>query len=181
MSTVRQLLLDDSFKFKSEHGGEYSIGKRKGKRPFSRKKSMHLTLKSSKAIGQWSLLNFRKPIEKMIQRAAKRRDVRVYDLANSGNHIHLLFRAKEKREFQNFLREISSKIAKQVTGARKGRASGRFFDLLAFTRVIEWGKAFQIVKSYLLQNRLETAGSIPYKERRTRPIIRPPLESKWVP
>ena len=50
----KQLLLDDSFILSLVHGGEYSVGKRKIIRPVSTKKPMHLTLRSSFAIGRYS-------------------------------------------------------------------------------------------------------------------------------
>ena len=57
---------------------------------------------------------------------------------------------------------------------KSSRAKGKFWDLLVFSRIVEWGKAFRIVMAYVLQNELEANGEIPYKARRIKIKLRPP-------
>ena len=45
-----------------------------------------------------------------------------------------------------------------VTGAKKGRAVGRFWEKLAYSRVISWGREFLRLKAYLAKNTLEALG-----------------------
>ena len=47
-----------------------------------------------------------------------------------------------------------------VTGARKGHAVGKFWDELAFSRILGWGREFERVKSYLTKNILEGLGAL---------------------
>ena len=47
-----------------------------------------------------------------------------------------------------------------VTGARKGQAVGKFWDELAFSRILGWGREFERVKSYLTKNILEGLGAL---------------------
>ncbi len=49
-------------------------------------------------------------------------------------------------------------IARIVTGAKKGSAFGRFWDALAYSRVVEWGRAYFIAKYYVIQNEMEAEG-----------------------
>lgn len=81
--------------------------------------------------------------------------VRVYRFAIAGNHIHLLVKAPNRKSFQGFLRKLSGSIAQLVTKARKGNPVGRFWDALAFSRVISWGKDFKSVNFYIQKNLIE--------------------------
>jgi len=55
---------------------------------------------------------------------------------NVGNHLHLLARARRRADFQSFLRDLGGSLAIAVTGARKGNRIGRFWDKLAWSRVV---------------------------------------------
>jgi REP element-mobilizing transposase RayT len=151
------------------HGGEYAKGKRKTARPFDTKKPVHLVLRASSAKGTLSLLSPRNqiPVKQIIHKFARRWGVTIYKYSNNGNHLHLALRAKNRWEFQKFLKTITGLIARYVLRAKKGKAKGKFWDNLAFTRVAEWGKAYKTLEDYVLQNILEAAGAIPYKPRRS--------------
>lgn len=85
--------------------------------------------------------------------------VRIYRFSNVGNHLHLLVLPGSRKGFQNFLRSITGSIALLVTGTRKGNElERRFWDLLAFTRVLSWGREFRIVSIYFVKNLLESLG-----------------------
>jgi len=85
--------------------------------------------------------------------------VRIYRFSNVGNHLHLLVLPGSRKGFQNFLRSITGSIALLVTGTHKGNElKRRFWDLLAFTRVLTWGREFQIVSIYFVKNLLESLG-----------------------
>lgn len=154
------------------HGGDLRPGRRKIARPFDPKQALHLVLRSSKAQGKWSMLtpaNCRE-VHDFTHRLADRWGVRVYRYANVGNHLHLLIKARSRAVFQRFLRELSGGIAMRVTGARKGAALSRdgdgttrgFWDDLAFSRIVHWGRDYNGVALYLIKNLFEAAG-IPMK------------------
>lgn len=167
----RQLLLDDSFIFSPIHGGEYATGRRKIGRPISAKKPIHLTLRSSHAVG---VLSFRTKknrefISALIKSLSRKWGIRIYEFSINSNHLHFALRTLTRRGLQNFLRTLGGQIAAFVTGARKGRPFGkRFFDLPAFTRIGQWGKAFKRLKAYVTQNVLEACGTIPYQPRKVK-------------
>jgi hypothetical protein len=103
---------------------------------------------------------------------ARRTSVRVYDYANAGTHLHLLVRAKHRSGFQAFLRSFAGVAARLVTGARRGQPIGRFWDDLAYSRVLSWGREFIRVREYVVQNELEALGVIAYQPRSRRPRSR---------
>lgn len=94
-----------------------------------------------------------------VHSAADRYRVRVHRFENVGNHLHLLISTPSREAFQNFLRTMSGAIAMFVTGAKKGQGlKKRFWDLLAWSRVVNWGRDFQVVKTYFFKNALESLG-----------------------
>jgi hypothetical protein len=86
---------------------------------------------------------------------AKRFGVRVYDFANVGTHLHLVIRVRCRPAFQGFLRSFAGIVARRVTGACRGRPSGRFFAGLAWSRVASWGKDYWRLRHYVFRNRIE--------------------------
>lgn len=72
--------------------------------------------------------------------------------------MHLLLQAKRREDFQNFLRVFTQAVMFLVTGARKGNPTGRFWDALAFSRVVEWGRDWKNMLRYLEKNLFEGAG-----------------------
>lgn len=135
-----------------EHGGELSVGRRKLARPVAVRHPMHVVLRSSLATGAWSLRRRknRERVARELGRFACRFGIRIYQAANSGNHLHLLVRARRRLDFQNFLRAVAGAIARFVMGR-----PGRFWDLLAYSRVVQWGRDYSGVRAYVLQNEWE--------------------------
>jgi REP element-mobilizing transposase RayT len=155
------------------HGGELSLNKRKTKRPFDPKQALHVVLSSSKAKGRHSMLSPKnaRTINELLTKLKVRWNISVYRHANVGNHFHLLIRAKSRRDWQGFIRELSGGIAMIVTGARKGFALARskteaiaesakrgFWDHLVFTRIVAFGKDFAGMVEYVKVNFLEGSG-----------------------
>jgi REP element-mobilizing transposase RayT len=150
-------------------GGSYLRGNAKIKRPITTKRAMHLVMASSIARGPMSMLRFREPIERTIYKQANKLGVKVYRLANAGNHLHLLILPHSRKALHSFLRSISGLIARIVTGAQRGSSKKlRFWTARPFTRIVEWGRDFRGVCNYLLQNTLEALGFIEYKERKVK-------------
>lgn len=142
------------------HGGDVGKGRHKGARPFSPRRPLHIVLRSSRARGSLSL---RKPwnegaIGELLRRLSIRYAVHVYQFANAGNHLHLLARCSDRRRLQSFLRCFAGLVARAVTGAEKGRPFGRFWDSLAYSRILTWGREYRGVRAYILQNEMEAIG-----------------------
>ena len=146
---------------RSSLGGETSKGHRKLRRPLDRKRPIHLVLKSSHAKGALSMLSRRNRLEvkRIFQQRARQFGVTIHGFENMGNHIHAALTFRRKEEFQNFLRTVSALIARHVTGARKGNPFGkRFWDHLAFTRVVTGLRSWKGLLGYLKKNQIEREG-----------------------
>ena len=174
MTSLRQLLLPGisaRSRSRRELGGDIGRGKRKQSRPFSGRLPLHLVLRSSRARGPWSLR--RRPHEAAIaeelERAARRFNVKIYERATVENHIHLLVRARSRESLSNFLRFVGGRIAQRVTGALKGQPCQRFWDELAWSRIVTWGPDFRNVIAYIQLNLCETMGLVPQRPRRRTP------------
>jgi REP element-mobilizing transposase RayT len=145
----------------TEHGGDTRDGLRKTRRPFSPDSALHLVFKSTRAKGNWSLLHRRNraQVEKLIYTQASKAHVRVYRLANVGNHIHLLVKAPYRESLAKFLRAVPGLIARHVTQARKGlKLTGRFWERSAYSRLVHWGREFKALTAYLNKNLLKACG-----------------------
>jgi REP element-mobilizing transposase RayT len=99
---------------KKEHGGIHSFGRRRSRRPLTTKEPLHVTLRSDFARGSRSLLRHRPLINYVIQKASLRFDIRVYQKAICGNHIHLLIRGRNRTDIQNFFRVVAGHIAQRI-------------------------------------------------------------------
>lgn len=147
------------------HGGDLSVGRRKGPRPLCTRRPLHVVMRAERARGELSLLTRRNSgiVKNLLAKWTSRCSVRVYEFANSGNHLHLLLLAKSRDDIQTFLRAFCGVVALKVTRAGKGKGLGkRFWDLLVYTRVAEWGKAFEAVRRYVVRNRVGHCVGFPY-------------------
>jgi hypothetical protein len=139
------------------HGGVGSLGHRKESRPLDKKLWTHLILKSEKACGAFGFLRPKNQlfIAKLFEKKALKFHVTIQSFANVGNHLHVKLKFANRDDFQNFLRSITSLIARFVTGARKGKPFGKFWDGLAYTRVVTTKKEELLLRGYLKANRIE--------------------------
>jgi REP element-mobilizing transposase RayT len=140
----------------------------KEKRPITVQAPMHLVMRSDIAKREYSLLRKERRIQQLIYDQGRKFGVKIYRLANAGNHLHLIILPRSRRAFTGFVRAISGLIARFILRAERGRARGiRFWDKRPFTRIISWGREYAMVCDYLLQNTLEALGFLPYRPRRT--------------
>jgi REP element-mobilizing transposase RayT len=142
---------------RTQHGGQVRRGQRKLERPVSTRRPMHVVLTSHRARGGWSLRKHDRAIRQVLRRMARRFDVRVYDFANVGSHLHLVLRARRREGFQGFLRSFVGIVARRVTGAERARPRGPFFDGLAWSRVVSWGRDYWGLRNYVFRNEIEGA------------------------
>ncbi len=140
------------------HGGSATQGRRKLQRPLDSRKPVHLVLKSSHAKGQRSFLGSRNKLKiaSILKDRAKQFAITLHSQQNVGNHIHVVASFKRREDFQNFLCTIAALIARHVTGARKGKPFGvKFWDSLAFTRVVMGRRDQYGLLRYVDKNRIE--------------------------
>lgn len=119
----------------------------KCKRPFKRKCSMHIVLRARKSC----LLHIDQRVEKIIERQARKHRIRIYNLQNVGNHIHLVLQTKSKENLSNFLRASTGLISRRLKAIK-------LWMQRPFSRVVRWGKAFQTLKNYMAINKYQARG-----------------------
>jgi REP element-mobilizing transposase RayT len=156
-------LIQQRFSF-AESNGTSSYGgaaiRRIQARPVVPKRAHHVTLRASQARGEWSFL---KPknyalVRALLRRQAKRHYVALESFVNVGNHLHLKVRPQTREGFANFLRSVTCLLSRAITGARKGRPlQKRFFDTLAWSRVVRTWAEEKILNRYFDDNALEAA------------------------
>jgi REP element-mobilizing transposase RayT len=156
-----------SFTPRSKHGGGLHQGHRKLARPIDTRRPLHLVFRSERAQGGWSLnrLKHAEKIENLLKNLGRRHHVQIMQYANAGNHLHMVVRAKDREGFKRFTKTLTGLVARMVTGAKKGKPVGKFWDSLFFSRIVEWGKALVHARDYVLQNMLETEGWMDYRPR----------------
>ena len=100
----------------------------------------------------------------MLKTFSKKYRIRVYRYENVGNHLHLLLKTEgksqsgAKADFQNFLRRFAGAVAFQVTDAKKASPQGGFWEKLAYSRLITWGREYKAIHDYFTKNFFESKG-----------------------
>ncbi len=169
---MKQALLFKEKKTSLEFGGTLLKGKRKGKRPITLSKPLHLVMRSDVAVGTLSLTRFDKLISSRLKSYALKFHIKVYKLAINRNHLHLCIQGQDKEEIASFLKVFAGIIAKKLLSHSKVKLK-KFWTLRVFSRVVHWGKDFNGVLNYIQQNILEANGTIPYKPRNRRARVHP--------
>ena len=161
---------------KAQHGGTERTGQRKTSRPLEPTLPLYVVLRSSRARGKWSLARSptRAAVKATLRTLSARHGIKVFEYSNGGDQVHLLLRARSRASFQAFLRAFAGLVARKVTGARKGKPSGRFWDTLTYSRVLKWGEEFDLVRSFLAGGELDALALLrqPPKSPPKRPAAR---------
>ena len=184
MKKSKRLLLIPKTQPKKEHGGSRAEGRRRVARPLNIKQSHHITLKSIHAVGPRSLFRHKKLILGLMKKNSVRFQVKVYEYAIQGNHLHLLVKAQSREGMQNFFRVLAGHSAQSIlkdnplsqeargsasseqelkTGCKKNQRV--FWSYLIYSRVVSWGREFRTVTTYIQRNTLELLQIIVYQPR----------------
>jgi len=147
----------------SAYGGSLQTTRkgRAGGRPLCTARSIHLTLRSTQARGARS---FRQPhhadkVRSLIKRFSGKFKVRVFSVANVGNHLHLHVQLANLKAYTRFIRALTAAIAMAIMGTGKGKpAQAKFWDRRPFTRLVNGVREFIRVKDYIEINNLEGDG-----------------------
>jgi hypothetical protein len=90
--------------------------------------------------------------------------VQIQDFVNMGNHLHLKVKFKDAKRFQQFLKSFTALLAREITGAKKGKPFGKFWDGLAFTRVLMTRFEELGLKGYFTGNHIQK--EVGYRSRK---------------
>lgn len=135
----------------TECGGGPARGNLRHARYFRRKTWMHIVLRSRKAKGSFGLRLPRhwQEIERIRKQAAADFDIQVAQSVNTGNMLQFRVRSAKRENLQNFLRVMTCLVARSVTGARKGKPFGRFWEGLAYSRIMTDSRSLTTLQNYL--------------------------------
>jgi len=148
-------------------------------RPLSSKQALHIVLRSDDAQGARSMLKKERVIQNTFLKLGRKHGVKVYRVANAGNHLHLLVRFTQRRGLQNFLRGSTGLIARKMMGRERGPALEKdetriskknFWTQRPFTRIVSWGRDFNSTLAYVNLNTLESLGFISRNFTRALPV-----------
>lgn len=140
-------------------GGKFRTYNPNAARPIAAKVPIHVVMRSPMAKGHLSLLFFDKEIRGILVKHSKKLGIRIYDLANAGNHLHFICYLPRPSSWKVFIRSVTGLIARLVLSAERGSAVGaKFWEGRPWTRILMWGKAFKAAKDYLGLNKIEALG-----------------------
>lgn len=77
---------------------------------------MHLVLRSTQAVGEWSFRRQPELIKRLIYKDANKIGVKVHGIANVGNHLHLHVKLTHRFTYDRFIRALTGAIALAITG-----------------------------------------------------------------
>lgn len=148
--------------------GGMLLNTRKGRsqgRPLSTRHTLHLTLKSSVAMGSKSFLIRKNSeiIQRSLKRFAQRFGIKILSVANVGNHIHLHLKLTRRQTYAPFIRAVTSAIAMGISGTSRWRTletAGlkKFWDYRPFTRIVVGLRARLSLEDYIKVNQMEGLG-----------------------
>jgi REP element-mobilizing transposase RayT len=147
----------------------YSLGgtslkkRRKIKRPLTPGLPTHVVFKSSKAKGELSFYRHKKIVASLLKAKSNKFFIEILEFVNMGNHLHLKIRFKSTENVGKFLKSFSATLARAITGARRGKKFGKFWDGLVFTRVLKSKFEELGLKGYFEGNHRQR--ELGYKER----------------
>ena len=139
-----------------EFGGGLNQGKRKSTRAISTNLPIHLVLKTRKELNLFTQVN-RNDFLIYLARYTKKFNIKLYSWSVQKNHIHLCIRISQRENYQKFIRSLTGILAR-LWG--KG-----VWQLLPYSRLVNWGKDFQNVLNYIEMNEAEIQGFREYKKR----------------
>lgn len=154
----------DLIKRRKYYGG--SLCYRKVERPLDPNKAVHVTMRSVVCTKGITLRKHTAGINKYILKFSEKFAVRVYKHSVNSNHIHIVMRVKDRKQFVDFIRALSGSIALKMK--LKYNIVQDFWQERPFTRLVSWGRDFQNVCKYIFKNFKETVGFINYTPRTNR-------------
>jgi REP element-mobilizing transposase RayT len=107
----------------------------------------------------------RKFVDEVVRHWARACGVRIYEIVNVGNHLHLVIKISDVNSYKKFIRIITARIARHIGQRERGPARAnkwapsdfQFWLGRPFTRIIEWGRDWDNLLNYMIKN-LHQAG-----------------------
>lgn len=107
-------------------GGSLLKSHPKVKRPLATKFPIHVVLRANSSKLRLPKTYFK--VNQLIQKTAKKYGIKIYKMANVGNHLHLLIKLSKLDLWKGFIRELSSKIAALVDKVTRLKISRELYQ-----------------------------------------------------
>ena len=98
-------------------------------------------------------------IEKLIRGEASRFKIKLFNVALNWSHVHLLIRIPNRKSYVGFVRSLNSKLVRLLSSVLKKNMT-KIFTLRPYTKILTWGKQFEIVIDYHFLNQQEARGLV---------------------
>ena len=137
-------------------GGALLTGQRKSARPLTKKKPLHFVLKSKKKI----LFGHKAFILKILTTYAQKFGLKIYQISVQKDHVHFSARLHNREQYKKFIRTVTGLVARKLGPG--------LWKVRPFSRIVHWGRAYEILKDYISMNEREVLGLQPYTLRKHR-------------
>ena len=201
-----------SYSFKYCSGGQLrKFRKGRKRRNLSQKHPLHLVFRANQGVIKSRSFRSHKNfqlISKLIQKYARRFNIKIANYSIQSNHIHLLVRCNRRSQYQSFFRVLAGQTvqqmakqqllrettsintnAKRVTDTPQATANKMrkqekpgygLWCVRPFTRIVARRKQIKIVHDYIRLNELEAQGKIAYKINRLKDLTPLEWQSLWL-
>ena len=157
---------DIHFCMKQYFGGSHLKRKRKSQRPLDFKKCTHLVLRLKEQLP--SLFDPRdQELRKLFTEIAEKYEIRVYQTVMNHTHVHSSLLIPNRKAYVRFIRELCSRLV-SYWSERIGIRLKKVFESRPFSRIVAWGRSYQILNQYLKKNELESGVQQLVQRKRTR-------------
>ncbi len=139
---------------KNQFGGSQLYKKRKSARPLAFNKAMHLVLRLNERLP--SFFNPKdSQLRIVILKMAEKYEIKTYRLILNHTHLHMLIKLRDRSSYINFIKEITAKLTQNFSD-ETGIKLNKIFNNRPWTRVVEWGRPFDLLCKYMDKNEKES-------------------------
>ena len=86
---------------------------------------------------------------------ARKYEIQVEELILNHTHLHAVIAIRDRKSYQGFIRELTSKIVSYLSRSIGVRLKGIFSER-PFTRIAKWGRGLMILSQYMRKNEKES-------------------------
>ncbi len=147
-------------------GGSHLKRKRKSQRPLDFEKCTHLVLRLKEHLP--SLFDPRdQDLRKLFTEIAEKHEIRVYQTVMNHTHVHASLLIPNRKAYVRFVRELCSRLVSYWSDLI-GIKLRRVFESRPFSRIVAWGRSYQILNQYLKKNEIESGVQQLVQRKRTQ-------------
>ena len=139
---------------KKYFGGSHLHKKRKSRRPLDFNKITHLVLRLKDQQPAFFSPRDRN-LRNLFIAIANKHHLQVEELIFNHTHLHAAIAIKDRKSYQNFIRELTSKIVSLLSKSI-GIKLKNIFSHRPFTRIVNWGRSLMILGRYMAKNEKES-------------------------